>query len=152
MLAAPSSDFAPLLLDTHVLIWLSTNPGKIPPLLLQAIDNATHRFVSHVSALEVQLKHLKDSENFPFSLRHFDQTMKEFACTEMPITVQDIRALEYVKSLHSDPFDRLLMAQASGRNVFLASLDKDIQRSFEASKAFSLFSDRARPGATSGPS
>jgi PIN domain nuclease of toxin-antitoxin system len=69
--------------------------------------------------------------------------MKEFACTELPITYNDIRAIGHMKPLHEDPFDRVLMAQASNRNIYLATLDQDILRYFHKDKAFYIFADRA---------
>lgn len=72
-----------LLLDTHIVIWMATAPSRIPKRLLGAIETAGHRFVSHATALEIQLKHLKRPELFPFSLHHLDVAMKEFSCTEL---------------------------------------------------------------------
>jgi PIN domain nuclease of toxin-antitoxin system len=135
-----------LLLDTHIVIWMAMAPKKIPRRLLSAIETANYRFVSHVTALEVQRKHLKSPELFPFDLRHLEAAMKEFSCTELPITYGDIKTIGRLQCLHQDPFDRLLMAQASSRNVYLATLDQDILRCFEREKAFRIFADRAMRG------
>jgi PIN domain nuclease of toxin-antitoxin system len=132
-----------LLLDTHIVIWMATAPKRIPKRLLAAIESAGKRFVSHATALEIQLKHLKNEKFFPFSLAHLERVMKEFACTELPITYNDIRAIGHMKPLHQDPFDRVLMAQASNRNIYLATLDQDILRYFHKDKAFYVFADRA---------
>jgi PIN domain nuclease of toxin-antitoxin system len=131
-----------LLLDTHILIWMAAEPRKIPKRLLGAIETATRRYVSHATALEIQRKHLKKPELFPFSLPHLDAAMKEFSCTELPITYGDIRTIGQMQSLHQDPFDRLLMAQAASRKLYLATLDEDILRCFQKGKAFSIFTDR----------
>jgi PIN domain nuclease of toxin-antitoxin system len=135
-----------LLLDTHIVIWMAGAPKRIPKRLLAAIESAGKRFVSHATALEIQLKHLKNEKLFPFSLNHLERVMKEFSCTELPITYNDIRAIGDMKPLHQDPFDRVLMAQASNRNVYLATLDQDILRYFHKDKAFHIFADRAMQG------
>ena len=128
-----------LLLDTHIIVWMATSPKRISRQLLVAIEEADHRFISHVTALEIQLKNLKNPVAFSFSLKQLQQTMKEFSCTELPITYQDIHALGEMQFLHSDPFDRLLMAQASHHKLPLATLDKDILRTFDQHKSFSVF-------------
>jgi PIN domain nuclease of toxin-antitoxin system len=131
-----------LLLDTHILVWMATTPDRIPKRLLAAIETASHRFVSHVTALEIQLKHLKKPALFSFGLRHLDTAMKEFSCTELPITYNDIRTIGQIQPLHQDPFDRLLMAQAANQKVYLATLDQDIVRCFHRDKAFAIYTDR----------
>jgi len=134
-----------LLLDTHIVIWMATAPSRIPKRLLGAIETAGHRFVSHATALEIQLKHLKRPELFPFSLHHLDVAMKEFSCTELPITYSDIRTVGQMRPLHQDPFDRLLIAQAANQKVYLATLDQDILRYFHRDKPFAIFADRPMP-------
>jgi len=135
-----------LLLDTHIVIWMATAPKRIPKRLLAAIEAAHHRYVSHVTAMEIQLKHLKSGELFPFNLDHLEAAMKEFSCTEMPIALSDISTMGQMQPLHQDPFDRLLMAQALNRNVYLATLDRDILRCFHKDKAFRVFANRAMQG------
>ena len=127
-----------LLLDTHIVIWMATDPDRIPLQLLEWIEEADTRFVSHVTALEIQLKNIKSPDAFPFSLLQLEQTMKEYTCTELPITYQDINSLGQMRFLHSDPFDRLLMAQARNRKIKLVTLDKDILRTFQRSRQFSV--------------
>jgi PIN domain nuclease of toxin-antitoxin system len=133
-----------LLLDTHIVIWMASDADRLPPALREAIETVEIRLVSHVSAWEIQIKHRKYGERFGFSLDQFEQTMKLFSCTELPIEYQDIRGLDQMSFVHPDPFDQLLMSQASRRPTYLATLDQDIIRSFETGKAFNIFTDRAR--------
>ncbi len=133
-----------LLLDTHIVIWMATDPARLPPSLLSAIEAVERRFVSHVSAWEIQIKHEKYGDEFNFSLDQLERTMKAFSCTELPIEYRDIRGLNQMRFIHPDPFDRLLMSQATRRSVYLATLDQNIIRTFEIEKAFYIFTDRAR--------
>jgi PIN domain nuclease of toxin-antitoxin system len=133
-----------LLLDTHVVIWMATDPERLPGSLLKAIETVQARLVSHVSAWEIQIKHEKYGSRFNFSLNQLEQTMKAFACTELPIEYNDIRGLDQMRFFHPDPFDRLLMSQAALRNLYLATLDQNIIKTFEIEKAFYIFTDRAR--------
>jgi PIN domain nuclease of toxin-antitoxin system len=135
-----------LLLDTHVVIWMATAPERLPGALLEAVESVETRFVSHVTAWEIQIKHEKYGSRFDFSLAQLEQTMKAFACTELPINYEDIRGLNQMRFFHPDPFDRLLMSQAALRSVYLATLDENIIRTFEIDRAFYIFSDCAREG------
>jgi len=133
-----------LLLDTHVVIWMATDPARLPRSLLNAIETVDTRFVSYASAWEIQIMHEKHGSRFNFSLDQLEETMKAFSCTELPIEYKDIRGLNQMQFFHPDPFDRLLMSQATLRSVYLATLDQNIINTFEANKAFCLFTDCAR--------
>src|SRR5262249_23462463 len=104
---------------------MATDPGRIPPTLLEAIETSENRLVSHASAWEIQIKHEKHGHKFNFSLDDLEQTMKAFSCTELPIEYRDIRQLSQMRFFHPDPFDRLLMSQASRRYLYLATLDQN---------------------------
>lgn len=125
-----------LLLDTHIAVWLATDPERIPAAILNALKTAHRKLVSHVTALEIQLKNRKSPTVFRFSLQNLEQFMKEFSCTELPLAYSDIAMLGKMEFLHRDPFDRLLMSQARARSLPLVTLDKDILRTFRRYKAF----------------
>lgn len=133
-----------LLLDTHVVIWMATDPERLPSSLLRAVEAVETRYVSHATAWEIQIKHERHGQRFNFSLNQLEETMKAFSCTELPIEYRDIRGLNQMRFLHPDPFDRLLMSQAARRPVYLATLDENIIRAFEKEKGFDIFTDRAR--------
>ncbi|HWF45514.1 MAG TPA: type II toxin-antitoxin system VapC family toxin [Bryobacteraceae bacterium] len=134
------------MLDTHVVIWMATAPERLPGALLKAIETVQTRFVSHASAWEIQIKREKHGSQFDFSLDELELTMKAFSCTELPIDYKDIRGLNQMRFLHPDPFDRLLMSQATRRPVYLATLDQNIIRTFEMNKSFYIFTDCAKEG------
>jgi PIN domain nuclease of toxin-antitoxin system len=62
--------------------------------------------------------------------------MRELSCQELPITYQDIRTLEAMQFLHSDPFDRVIMAQAANHKIGLVTVDRDIIQTAERYKEF----------------
>jgi len=123
---------------------MATDPERLPRTLLKAIETVQTRFVSHVSAWEIQIKHEKHGPRFNFSLNQLEQTMKAFSCTELPIEYKDIRGLDKMRFVHPDPFDRMLMSQATHRPVYLATLDQNVIKTFQIEKTFSIFTDRAR--------
>jgi PIN domain nuclease of toxin-antitoxin system len=110
--------------------------------MLAAIEIAPSRFVSHVTAMEIQFKHSKNAGIFPFSLDHLEQTMKQLSCAELPLSFSDIKTVGEMSTLHRDPFDRLLMAQARNRNLHLATLDRDILRCAKRHKSFKVFAHK----------
>jgi PIN domain nuclease of toxin-antitoxin system len=115
---------------------MSEDPDRIPLSVLELIEAAEVRLVSHATVLEVQFKYLKNSKTFPFSLDHLEQAMKEFSCTALPISYADIQKLGQTAFLHADPFDRLLMAQAANGNLRLVTMDEKILRTAERWGAF----------------
>jgi PIN domain nuclease of toxin-antitoxin system len=127
-----------LLLDTHILIWLASDVDRIPTPILKIIEEANHRFVSHITALEIQIKHSKSPQLFDFSLNFYEEAMKEFSLEELPLTYSDIHTLDAMKFLHRDPFDRVLMAQAATRKLHLVTQDVDIVRTARRFKAFNI--------------
>jgi PIN domain nuclease of toxin-antitoxin system len=132
-----------LILDTHIIIWLAIDPDKIALPMLEAIEKAGKRIVSHVTVLEIQLKHLKGPEEFPFSLEHLAKAAKEFSCSELAISYQDIKKLGEMRFLHADPFDRLLMAQAANRDLILATADSSILTTSKRHKEFRVIEGKS---------
>lgn len=102
--------------------------------LIEGMTSASHCWVSHVTALEIQLKAQKNPTAFQFSLQHLKRTMKEFSLKELPISYLDIKK-------HKDPFELLLMAQAAQRDLALVKVDKDIRLTFERHKEFRVFKE-----------
>jgi PIN domain nuclease of toxin-antitoxin system len=95
--------------------------------------------VSLTSAHEIQVKHQRDPAAFPFSLRHMEAAMREFACTELPVSFQDLQKLDQLQFLHKDPFDRILMAQAARRDLLLLTADQDILATGHQFRQFRVF-------------
>lgn len=133
-----------LLLGTHILIWMAIEPERIPAKLLEAIALADTRYVSVVTALEIQLKNLRHPDTFSFSNADLEMVMEKFSCTQMPLTFQDVRTLQQMDFIHNDPLDRLLMCQAANREVYLATMDQMIVDTFHRWKAFYIFSTEPR--------
>jgi PIN domain nuclease of toxin-antitoxin system len=133
-----------LLLDTHVVIWMAKRPDRLPRSLSKAIEAVETRLVSHVTAWEIQIKWEKYGTRFGFSLDQFEEALKAFSCTELPIEYGDIRGLSEMRFFHPDPFDRLLMSQAARRAIYFATLDPDIVRTSQTTKQFSVFTDGTR--------
>ena len=112
-----------VLLDTHIVIWLSTEPDRVPKRLQRFVAEADRRYISVVSFVEVALKHRKDPEGFPFTFEFLECAANDLQALELPLRKRHITHIEQVPMLHRDPFDHLLMAQAIGEELVLVTMD-----------------------------
>ncbi len=117
-----------LLLDTHIFIWLATEPGSLSPrarLLCQDPDNEL--LLSIGSIWEMQIKRQLGKLAFVTPLADLiavQQAVNRIAL--LPIELAHILALQTLPPLHKDPFDRLLIAQANVEDITLLTTDSTL--------------------------
>jgi PIN domain nuclease of toxin-antitoxin system len=119
-----------LLLDTHVFIWWSDEPERLPGRVLEAIGNPGNELVlSAASILEMHLKieAAKLDTGLPLQELVRDHE-REDGSTVLPVRASHVYALRDLPRLHKDPLDRLLIAQAVVEGAALVSGDEDIRR------------------------
>lgn len=115
------------LLDTHVLIWLLSDPKKLPPLLHNELaDPGSKVFISSVSTWEMIIK--SSLGKLDFSMDELQRAIEALAFEELPINISHTRALIALPPLHRDPFDRMLVAQARAENLILITADPKIEQ------------------------
>jgi len=115
-----------LLLDTHIVIWLTTTPQRVPANIQRLVSTAERRYVSVVSFIEVALKHRKEPTAFPFTVELLTKAMSELQALELPFRSNHAAPIERLPMRHRDPFDHLLMAQAIEEKLPLVTMDADI--------------------------
>src|SRR5579863_5585410 len=107
------------LLDTSVLIWSGVEPRRISPVAIAALSdaNATIRY-SLVSVWEMQIKHALGKLPLP-DAAHLTATRlaREIQAELLPLELVHIGALYGLPQAHSDPFDRMLVAQAISEDL-----------------------------------
>ena len=117
-----------LLLDTHAFFWWSIEPERIPDRVLEACEDGTNDIIlSVVSILEMEIKtHLGRMElEMPLEeLVRLHQTENDLQV--LPLEAAHVYALRGLPSLHRDPFDRLLVAQALVEGARIVSSDSVI--------------------------
>lgn len=119
-----------LLLDTHILIWLATEPKRVPESIRSTVLNAETRYVSAVSAAEVAIKSKTFGDKFPFTLEHFHRAMADLDCEELPLLIRHNAAyMRIPREQHKNPHDQLIMAQAMTEQVILVTSDKHVRAS-----------------------
>ena len=111
-----------LLLDTHVLLWWLADDPRLTPAMREAIaDPLTPVVVSAASAWEAAIKAAVGKLTMPSGLR---EELAWHGFTELPVTLEDGLAAGALPRHHSDPFDRMLIAQAARRQFVLVTADR----------------------------
>jgi PIN domain nuclease of toxin-antitoxin system len=113
-----------LLLDTHAFIWMLQAPEKLSAKVLEAYARPTNTcFVSVVSLWEIQIKHATGKLRMDVPL---EQLIREqFGHYQsLHILPAHVLELDNLPRLHSDPFDRMLIAQSRVESLPLVSADR----------------------------
>lgn len=113
-----------LLLDTHALLWWLADDPELSREARAAISAPQHIvYVSAASAWEISIKRAIGKLQSPGDL---DTAVAACAFQELPITVVHALAADQLPNNHSDPFDRMLVAQAMLENLTLITRDEQI--------------------------
>ena len=114
-----------LLLDTHAFLWFLANDRSLSSSALQAIANPQNDvFVSTVSAWEIAIKASSGKLTLtrPFA-SIFPHQLAQNNLDLLPIETAHLAGLFTLPSIHRDPFDRLLVAQAIVEGMTLVTAD-----------------------------
>ena len=111
-----------LLLDTHVLLWAVLNDRRLTKAQAGAISEG-ELYVSAASVWEVGIKRAIGKLNVPDEL--FDIAI-DAGCRPLPIFWTRAEAAAALPLHHSDPFDRMLVAQARCEGLRLVSSDEKL--------------------------
>lgn len=119
-----------LLLDTHVLFWLDTDPDRLPPKALGLIrDSANPVYVSVITAWELATKHrLGRLDNAERLLGEYHLSLAQYGFTDLPFSSPHALAERHLTGTHGDPFDRALVAQAVVEKLGLVSADPELAK------------------------
>lgn len=113
-----------LLLDTHLLLWAAGQPDRLSPAALRLIDNpANELFFSAASIWEVAIKRGLGRSDFQADPRLLRRGLLDNGYSELPILSDHVVAIDSLPPIHKDPFDRLLVAQATVEGVTLLTAD-----------------------------
>ena len=114
-----------LLLDTHVLIWVFSDDPRLSEKARSVIMNPDNIvFVSAVTVWEIAIKRALGKLTVP---TNYQEGLRLYRFTALDITTEHALAVEQLPYHHSDPFDRLLIAQAQPLHLSLIATDKRMQ-------------------------
>ena len=120
------------LADTHILLWAITNHSKLPKKARTIIeDEENNIFYSFANIWEIAIKHALRKPDMPISSKEFNDYCLESGYIPLITEPQHAYATESLQydaesapSIHRDPFDRLLLAQAKAEGMKLLTHDR----------------------------
>lgn len=114
-----------LLVDTNVVLWmLRGDRGRVSKAGQQALeDDGRSIFISAVSVWEIATKRSLGKLRAPAG---WAKSLRDIGLEPLPVTALHAEAVEHLPWHHRDPFDRLLVAQASVEEMALVSADAQL--------------------------
>jgi PIN domain nuclease of toxin-antitoxin system len=114
-----------LLLDTHLLLWAAGRPDRLSTAALRLVDaQANELLFSAASVWEVAIKRGLGRGDFQADPRLLRRGLLDNGYIELPILSDHVVAIESLPPIHKDPFDRLLVAQATVEGITLLTSDE----------------------------
>ncbi|TRC91305.1 type II toxin-antitoxin system VapC family toxin [Mesorhizobium sp. WSM4303] len=118
-----------LLLDTHLLLLAAGEPGRLPLAALAEIEDPSHELLfSSASLWEVAIKRGLGRDDFTVDPRLLRRGLFDNGYHELPITSEHAVTVYGLPAIHKDPFDRILIAQATVEGITLLTTDDLIAR------------------------
>ena len=116
-----------LLLDTHLLLWAAESFDRLPSdarTLMGASENEL--FFSVASLWEIAIKCGLGRDDFKVDARVLRRSLLDNGYSELPILSEHVVAIDALPPIHKDPFDRLLVAQATVEGITLLTVDSRV--------------------------
>ena len=117
------------LLDTNALYWWLYFPELLPKKVRETLaDPNLQAFVSAVSAYEVSYKHHRGRwPEVAALVAAFEQIIAAERFELLPLSAEHATRAGAYSSEHRDPFDRMLVAQATVEGMRIISSDKGLR-------------------------
>jgi PIN domain nuclease of toxin-antitoxin system len=110
-----------LLLDTQVIYLWAIDDAALPPRVITALsDSRNQATISAASFWEIAIKRAKGKLDWP---PDGFQILLDSEFRKLPISTQHAIAAGQLPSHHADPFDRILVAQATAEAMTLIGSD-----------------------------
>lgn len=119
-----------LLLDTCTFLWIASESPRLSKTATALfMDRNIQRFLSAASAWEIGIKHATGRLPLPERPEIFVPKIRK-ASGILPLEIDEESALHAAKlpALHSDPFDRMLIAQAIVHGMTILTPDPQIEQ------------------------
>lgn len=118
-----------LLLDTHVFLWLQTEPERLGDHLTLVDEPGTTLLLSAASSWEIAIKYGLGRLPLPEPPERYVPTrMHAIGAETLPIEHSHALAVASLPALHRDPFDRLLIAQAGAAGATVLTADPAVSQ------------------------
>ena len=112
------------LLDTHVLLWWLDDSAELGPRCKELIaDQRNQIYVSAATTWEISIKKALGKLEAPDDI---DSIVEDEGFSKLPISLYHGQLAGSLPTLHRDPFDRMLIAQAQAEGLILMTSDGNI--------------------------
>jgi len=113
-----------LLLDTHLLLWAAGEPERLSTQARGLIDDPDNELLFSAASLwEVAIKRGLGRHDFKVDARLLRRGLLDNGYSELPIVSDHLVTTESLPPIHKDPFDRVLVAQATVEGITLLTID-----------------------------
>ncbi len=113
-----------LILDTHLLLWAAGSPDRLSPDAITLLNDKNNELLfSAVSLWEVAIKQSLGRDDFKVNARLLRRGLLDNGYDELPMTSEHAVAIDNLPNIHKDPFDRMLVAQATVEGITLLTSD-----------------------------
>jgi PIN domain nuclease of toxin-antitoxin system len=116
-----------LLLDTHVLVWWVADDRRLSKDARSLIANPKHQVIVSAAAVwEIAIKW--GLGRIEMELDELEEAILKSGFEPLPIGVPHAVRVGRLPDIHRDPFDRMLVAQASVEELRLVTHDRIFER------------------------
>jgi PIN domain nuclease of toxin-antitoxin system len=112
-----------LLLDTHVVLWLLDDSPRLGTQARNRITESAAVYISAASTWELAIKAAIGKIALPDDL---DDAIDRSALRDLPVTRRHTLASDLMALPHKDPFDAVLVAQATVERLTLLTADAEL--------------------------
>jgi PIN domain nuclease of toxin-antitoxin system len=117
----------PYLLDTHSVLWALSNDPRLSKRAAETYESAEKGYFSVVTLWEIGIKLGLRRPDFELSSGWEQQIPSELThlgFERLDIDAKDCLQVSRLPQHHKDPFDRMLIAQATRKNLNIVSKDE----------------------------
>jgi PIN domain nuclease of toxin-antitoxin system len=116
------------LLDTHIWLWMQAEPDRLGTTSRALVeDSANELLLSAASAWEIAIKYRLGKLPLPQEpATYVPDRMRRSGVTPLPVEHAHTLRTAELPDLHTDPFDRILIAQAQTLRVPIITVDEHI--------------------------
>lgn len=113
-----------LLLDTHLLLWAAGSPERLPVAARSLLEDPKNELLFSAASLwEITIKRGLGRSDFQVDARVLRRGLLDNGYQELPITSAHAVSVDSLPLIHKDPFDRILVAQATVEGITLLTAD-----------------------------
>jgi PIN domain nuclease of toxin-antitoxin system len=114
-----------LLLDTVTFIWAAKSPNRLSRRARSVMDTPALLEISSISIAEIAIKQVRNK--LDFSSDDVATTIEDLHLRVLPYTANHAFSFFQIPLHHTDPFDRMLIAQALSEKIPVVTCDEKFE-------------------------